>query len=241
MSRSVSLSSTGSLTGRPTRHRLWLAAGVLLIGHLVLEFLGAALTHALQLGDSPATAKAALVGSSMPRNMIGGYIGFVGLLIFLPAAVLVSQLLRPDDDAPPWLSSCASASAVVSVALTAATGFAAGAAAVYDGHHGADLGVITTVNDIRNIGFVLSGAFVGMFAIFVSLAGRTSRDLPAWLTASGVASGVASILAIPGARAGLTNVTTMLWFLWVVALGVCALRRGRRAARLDATRPSVAP
>ncbi|MDP9442610.1 MAG: hypothetical protein M3P34_10635 [Actinomycetota bacterium] len=37
MSRSVSLSATEKLTAGPARHRPWLAAGVLLIGHIVLE------------------------------------------------------------------------------------------------------------------------------------------------------------------------------------------------------------
>ena len=105
---------------------------------------------------------------------------------------------------------------------------AAGGAAIYDGHHGAALAAVTTVNDIRNFGFLLSAGLVGVFVLSVSAAAHVTRALPGWVTYAGVAVGALSVVAVPGARIGLADVSTMLWFVWFAALGVAALRRGRR-------------
>jgi hypothetical protein len=202
----------------------------MLLAHIVLLFISAAFTHSLQLGDDASAAAAALSGSSMSRNFLGGYLGLLSFLDFLVVAMLLAALLRREDEASTWLSSCIAASAITYVAVTAATGFAAGAAAVYDGHHGAPLASVTVVNDIRNFGFVVCGAVAGVFALAVAAAGRVTGDLPRWVSVSGTAVGVACIAAVPGARTGLTSASTMLLFVWLVALGVVSIRRGGRTA-----------
>ena len=209
---------------RITRRYLWIAAGWLAIAHIVLIFAGTISTKSLQLGDSPATAADALVKSSMPSSFAGGYLSYLGFLVFLVGGLLFAQLLRSDDIVPRWLSSCIAGSVVAYVAVTISTGFAAGAAALYDGHHGADLGTVTTVNDIRNLGFILCAGLVGVFAISLGLAARVSGALPRWVTVSGVLVGAFAILSVPGARTGATDVSTMLFFLWFVAVGIAALR-----------------
>jgi hypothetical protein len=214
---------------QPARRRLWVAAGALLLAHVVLLFASAAFTHSLQLGDDATTAATALSGSSMPRNFLGGYLGLLAFLDFLVVAMLLASLLRREGEASTWLSSCIAASAITYVAVTMATGFAAGAAALYDGHHGAPLAAVTTVNDIRNFGFVLSGAVVGLFALSIAGAVHITGDLPRWVSVSGFVVGVVSIAAVPGARTGLISASTMLSFLWLVALAVAAIRRGGQA------------
>ncbi len=208
--------------------RLWTAAGVLSIAFIVLVFVGDVFTNSVMLGDKPSTVAAGLVHSSMAKNFAGGYISLLSFLVFLAGATLLSRLLRGDGETGDWLSSCSTAAATVYVALTIATGFAAGAAAVYNGHHGASLGVVTTVDDIRNVGFILSGALAGMFAILVGAAARHSGQLPRWVTWSGWTVGILAIAAVPAGRTGFASLTTMLWFVWVVALGVAALARARR-------------
>ncbi|HUR22635.1 MAG TPA: hypothetical protein VMZ73_02065 [Acidimicrobiales bacterium] len=212
----------------PTRRRLWVVAGAMLVAHVGLLFASAAFTHSLQLGDDAAAAAAALSASSMPRSFVGGYLGLLAFLDFLVAAMLLASLLRRDGEASTWLSSCVAASAITYVAVTLATGFAAGAAALYDGHHGAPLAAVTVVNDIRNFGFVLCGAVVGVFALSVAAAARISGDLPRWVSLSGFVVGLASVATVPGARSGLVVVSTMLSFLWLAALGVAAIREGGR-------------
>ncbi len=210
-----------------TRRYLWLAAGWLAIAHIVLMFAGAITTQSLQLGDSPATAADALVKSSMASSFAGGYLSYLGFLVFLVGGLLFAQLLQGDTIVPRWLSSCIAGSVVAYVAVTISTGFAAGAAALYDGHHGADLGVVTTVNDIRNLGFILCAGLVGIFAVSVGLAAKVTGELPRWVTISGVLVGSFAIVSVPGARIGATDASTMLFFLWFVAVGVAALRHQR--------------
>jgi hypothetical protein len=210
------------------RRRLWLTAGWLAIAHVVLVFAGAALGHSLQLGDSASKATDALVESSLTRIYLGGYLSFLGFLVFLVVGLLLARLLRGEGEVSGWVSSCIAGSAVTCVAVTVASGFAAGAAALYDGHHGASLVTVTTVNDIRNLAFILTGGLVGLFVLSVAAAGRITGALPRWVSTSGVVLGVLSIAAVPGGRLGLTNVSTMLWFVWFVALGVAALHRNRR-------------
>jgi len=208
------------------RRRLWVVAGALLLAHVVLLFAGAAFTHSLQLGEGATAAASALSTSSMPRNFVGGYLGLLAFLDFLVVAMLLASLLRRQGEASSWLSSCIAASATTYVAVTIATGFAAGAAALYDGHHGAPLAAVTAVNDIRNFGFVLSGAVVGVFALSIAGAIWITGDLPRWVSVGGILVGVVSIAAVPGARIGLVNASTMLSFLWLAALGVAAIHRG---------------
>ena len=222
--------------------RLWLTAGWLALGYVVLTFAGVALEYSLQLGQSRQDQIKQLVQSSLSRNYAGGYVEYLSVLVFLVGALLFARLLRGgrDDDTSGWLSSCISGSAVVYVAITIATGFAAGAAALYDAHHGAPLTTVATVNHIRDFAFYMSGGVIGVFTICVGGAGRVTGLLPRWISYAGVAIGAFAILAVPGARIGLVNVSTMLWFVWMVALGVAALRTGRSRVTRSFTVPATA-
>jgi hypothetical protein len=222
----------------PAHRRLWLTAGWLFLGYIVLTFAGVAFEHSLLLGDSPTQATAALVDSSMAKNFTGGYIEFLATLLYLVGALLIARLLRGDGVAGDWVSSCISAAAVVGVAVTVTAGFAAGAAAIYDGHHGAPLSTVTSLNDVRNFAFFLSGGLSGLFALGVAAAAWMTGRLPRWVSYSGAVVGTLFLVAIPGARTGLINVSTLIGFAWIAALGVAALRRSRRpVAEATAGRP----
>lgn len=212
-----------------TDRRLWLVAGWLLIGYIVLTFAGVGLQHSLLLGDSPDKVKAALVDSSMTKIFAGGYVEYLSTLLFLLGGLLVARLLRTDTATGGWLSSVMTAAVTIQVAITVAVGFAAGAAALYDGHHGASLATITTVNDIRNFAFFLTGGVAGVFAISASAAVISTARLPRWVAYFGFVSGVLSIVAVPAARTGAIDLATMLGFAWVVALAITSLRRARTA------------
>lgn len=222
-----------------TERRLWLAAGWLLIGYIVLTFAGVVFQHSLELGDAPSKATSALVTSSMAKNFAGGYIEFLSQLLFLVGALLLARLLRGDGALGEWLSSCMTAAVTAAVSVTVAVGFAAGAAALYDGHHGASLATVTTVNDIRNFGFYLTGGLVGVFALAAAAAIRLTGALPRWVAYTGVIIGVLSIAAIPATSKGAVNASTLLGFAWIVAVGVTSLRRARRTA-LPATARTLA-
>ena len=215
--------------------RLWLTAGSLTIGYIVLTFAGVAFQYTLQLGQSRQEGVKQLVETSLARNYAGGYIEYIATLVLFVGLLLVARLLRGTSETTAWLSSCMSGSVVASTAVTVASGFAVGAAALYGAHHGADLTTAIMVNDIRNFGFFLGAGLLGTFLICAGVAGRLTGLLPRWLCYGGIAIGSFSILAIPGARIGMQNVSIMLWFLWLLAFGVVALRSGGRAA------PAVTP
>ena len=169
--------------------RLWLAAGWMILGYVVLTFVGAVFETNVTLGDKPSHVASGLVSSSMTKAFTGGYIEFIAGMVFLGAA---------------------------------------GAAALYNGHHGAPLAVVTTVNDIRNIGFSLSGGIAGVIVLAVAAAGAVTQLLPRWFSYAGYIVGVVMIAAVPAAKAGAPQ--TLLWYAWLVALAVLALRIPRRAA-----------
>jgi hypothetical protein len=220
-----------------TERRLWLVTGSLLIGYIVLTFAGVAFEHSLMLGDSPTKATAALVSSSMARNFAGGYVEFLAQLVLLAGALLLARLVRVDGPTGDWLASCMTAAMTAAVAVTVATGFAAGAAALYDGHHGAALATATTVNDIRNFGFFLTGGLIGMFALATGVSVLMSGAMARWVAYSAIVVGVLYLAAVPAARTGVSQGATMIGFLWTVAVGIAAVRQGRRsvvAARAQA-------
>jgi len=207
--------------------RLWLTAGWLVLGYVVLTLVSAAFGPNATIGDTKSHVTKALVTSSMTTVFASGYVEFIAALVFLVGGLLIARLLRGSGDLDGWLASIITAAAIIYTAVEVAAG-GAGAAAVYNGHHGAPLAVITTVSDIRNVAFSLSGGVAGLLTLATAAAGRATRLLPRWLSYGGYVVGVVLIAAVPAAETGAPQV--LLWFLWLVALGVTALRVPRRNA-----------
>lgn len=219
--------------------RLWLTAGWLLVGSVVLTFAGTVFQSSqVTVGAKPAEISKALVSSSLTKTYTGYYVEFIATLLFLVAMLLVARLLRGESETTAWLSSCIAGMAVMYAAVALATGGAAGAAALYDAHHGAPLATVTTVNDIRNIGYSITGGVAGVLALAASGAGRITGLLPRWFTYAGFAIGVICIAAVPAAKAGAPQ--TLLWFLWLLAAGIIALRQARAAASAGTIRTAMA-
>ena len=217
----------GTATRAGDRRRLWLAAGWLVIGHTVLLFGALPFERTPMLGDSPKAAAAALVNGPMARTFAGGYVESLSFLVFLLAATLLARLLRGSSETSRWLASSIAAAGIVFVAVTIAVGFAAGAAATYDGHHGAPLSTVVAVNDVRNFGYFLSVAVLGLFTVCVAAAAQVSRSLPRWISYAGYVAGGLCLVTVPAERSGAMDLASMLWFVWFLALGVSALRAAR--------------
>jgi hypothetical protein len=188
---------------------------------------GNALEPSVLLGDPPRAAAAGLLHGSLSQAMTGGYIEYLGFLVFLVDAVLIARLLRGSGELQRWFGSCIAAAGAVYTAVTVAVGFAAGAAAVYDGHHGASLMTAVTVDDVRNFGFFLSVGVLGVFTLAVAGAIQATGVLPRWLAWTGYLAGAASIAVVPAARAGTLDYVNIAWLVWFVALAVVALRGPR--------------
>lgn len=217
-----------AVTGAVQR-RLWLTAGWLAIAYVVVTFaVSAAYTSTTTgLGDGPAKVSKALVTSSMTTGFAGAYGELVATLIFLVGALLAARLLRGDGEVTGWLSSCMSGAAVTYVAVLVTTG-AASAAALYDGHHGIAVAALTPSATQGNLGYGLSGVAAGVYVLAASGAGHLTRLLPRWFAIVGYIVGVVSLGSVLTVRAG--TPTMILWYLWLVVLGVLALRRAGRTA-----------
>jgi hypothetical protein len=222
-----------------SNNRLWKVAGGLVLAFVALVFGGTALETSLLLGDPSSSVRAALVESSMAKVFTGGYIEYLGFLVFLVAATLLARLLRGTGETSGWLSSTISAAGVGYTTVTIASGFAAGAAALYDGHHGASLETITAVNDVRNFGFFMSVGLLGVFTLAVAGAIQATGALPRWLAWSGYVIGVLNIAAVAAVAWDAVNEVHLIWFLWFVTLGVVALR-GPRTVRAVPREAAVA-
>lgn len=220
------MSVDGGTAAERVHRRLWIAAGWAMIGYVVLTFASAVFQSQVTVGDKSATVAKALVTSSMGKTFTGGYIELIAALVFLATGLLFARLLRARGELGGWLASCMGAAAVVYVAVQVATSGAAGAAALYDGHHGAPLATVTTVNDIRNFGFALSGALAGLFMLAASASIQLTRLLPRWFAYAGYVAGVVCIAAVPAVKSGAPQ--TLLWFAWLIVVGVLALRRSRQ-------------
>ena len=224
-----------------SRRRVWRTAGWLIIAHPVLLFGALPFERTPLLGDSPRAAAAALVNGPMARTFGGGYVESLSFLVFLLAATSLARLLGGRSEVSRWWASSAGAAGAVFVAITLAVGFAAGAAATYDGHHGAPLATVVAVNDVRNFGYFLSVAVLGLFTICVAAAVQVTGTLARWIGYSGYAVGGLLLLSVPAERSGLMDLSGMVWFVWFLALGVAALRRARvkaGAAQVSAAVPA---
>jgi hypothetical protein len=222
------------------QRRLWITAGSLLLGYIGLTFAGVSQQPSLMLGDPASEAKDALAASSMTKAFAGGYVEFLATLAFLAGALLLAQLLRTRTVEGEWLASWISGSALAVTAVNLAVGFPAGAAAVYDAHHGAPLATVMAVNDIRNFAFFLSGGLMALFALGVAAAVLTTARLPRWVAYGGIVVGIAYLVTIPAAGSGALNVATLLGFVWVIALAVAALRQARTSAQIAPAVPQHA-
>jgi hypothetical protein len=208
-----------------THRRLWRTAGALTIGWIVLTFVGSANQPQVLLGDPASKVREQLVNADLTKAFGGGYVEFLATLLLLAAGTLYAALLRTDGPVGQWLSSLSVGSLVAHVAATMAVGFPAGAAALYDGQHGASIDTVTAVNDIRNFAFFLSGGLLALFVIGTCASVLVSRRLPRWVALSGLVVAALELGTIPAAGHGVFQLATLASFAWLVALGVAAFRQ----------------
>jgi hypothetical protein len=206
--------------------RLWLTLGWLLIGYVVLTFAGAAFQSQLTLGAPASDVRKVLVTSSMTKTYTGLYLELLAAFVFLVTGLLLARLLRGRSETTGWLSTCIAGATIVYVTVQLATS-AAGAAALYDGHHGAPLSTVTMVNDIRSFGFPVSGGVAGLLVLAASAALLLTGALPRWFGYAGFVVGVVCIAAVPLVKAGAPQ--TLLWFAWVLVAGILSVRHDRAA------------
>jgi hypothetical protein len=219
-------------------NRWWRVAGALALVHVVLMLASFSLQKVAPLGSSTATVVADHVDWSMTKGFAGGYLTMLSFLVFLLDATLMTRLVRGRTDASQWWASTSAAAGGLYVATTF-VGLAALGGALYDGHHGSAIGVVAMLVDVHWFAIYLATAALGLFTVALSCAARVSRTLPRWLTHSGVAVGTLCVLTVAGARAGLTDIATVAWVVWFVALAIVAMR-AKQTVNIDEAAPTPA-
>jgi hypothetical protein len=214
------------------QNRLWRVFGILAIAHIVLMF-GALVVEGMTpaLGSSRSDLVKGLVHGGLTSRFAGGYVEALSMIVFLVAALLLARLLRGSTETTGWLASCMGATATITAGSALIVGFPAGAAAIYDGHHGAGLATIATMNDLRNFAFFLSVAVEGVFILGAGAGMLVSHTLPRWLAWAGIAVGVGSVISVAGAGSGMHDIGNLAQLVWWVVLGVVALRYNASAAK----------
>ncbi|MBI1351267.1 MAG: DUF4386 family protein [Actinomycetales bacterium] len=220
----------------PTAHarkssRLWRVAGVLALAHIVVMFGSFGLQQVAPLDADATTVTADHVTSSLAKGLTGGYLTMISYLLLLLVATLLARLLRSATDLSGWLTGAMTASAAVFVAVTFSAMADLGAA-LYDGHHGASVETVTSLDHTHWFGIFLATAALGVFTAAAGAAILESGALPRWVGYFGAVVGVTSVISVVGAGAGFVDTVTLLWTLWFVCLAVSCLRHAA-ASRQD--------
>jgi hypothetical protein len=206
-------------------------AGVLALAHVVLMLGGFSLERSTLLGDGVAQARHAYVEGSLARAMTGGYIESLAFVVLLPVLVFLARVFGRRTETGRWAAQTGLAAGVCNVAITLAAGMPAGAAAMYGGHHGADLHTALMVVDIRNFAFFLSLLMLGAHAACVGASARADKVPSRWIGIGGPVVGLLLVVSVAGAGMEWQNYATMAWIVWWVGLAVLLLRnRGIVAA-----------
>ena len=209
---------------------LWRIAGVLAIAQVVLTVASYSLQRVADLGAKPSKVTSAFVTFSIGKGYAGELLNCLSLLVFLFAATLLARLVRRDDELSGWLSSAVAASGAIYVAVSLASYLPALGTALYEGHHGASLATVTTLDHLHWFGVFAATAVLGAFTLSVAAAIRVGGMLPGWLAYTGIAVGVLCLAGGEGAHLSLNGVASIVWMVWFVLLGVAALRGSRGEA-----------
>jgi hypothetical protein len=174
-----------------------------------------------RLAEDPAVA---YEGADLARVLAGGYLEALAFLLLLPVVAFLGREIGRRTETGRWAASTGFAAGIAYVASTLAVGLPAGAAAIYGAEHGADLGTVTVVNDVRNFAFFLSMMLLAVHIAGVAIAVLTDRLLPGWLGWSGLGTAVVLVGSVPFAVTGAVDYATLVWILWFIALAAAMLR-----------------
>jgi hypothetical protein len=209
----------------PHSPALWRIAGGLAIASVVLLVAGFSQERpGVVLGGSAAEARYGLLEGSLARSMAGGYVESLSVVLLLPALVFTARVIGTRTPLGRWAASTSLMAGVCYVAINLATGLPAGAAAVYDGHHGADLSTAQMVGDVRNFAFFLSLLVLGLQALALGIAARSDRFSPRWTGIGGIVAGLLLMAGVAGAGLGLHDYASMVWMVWWVGIGIVLIR-----------------
>lgn len=209
---------------------LWRVAAAFAITHVVLMLLGLMLQGTPALKDGVEGIEDSYVRGDLATIMTGGYIETLGFLCLVPTLVFLAGAVGRRTEAGRWAATSAAGLGIAYVAVTLASGFPPGAAALWGAQNGLDAETALVVNDIRNFAYFLSLALLGGHAIALGVAAMADRFAQRWVGWGGIVVGVVLLAAVPGAAWGLQDYATMLWLVWWIGLAVMMFRRSPAVA-----------
>ncbi len=218
---------------RKPRRWEWLApAGAL--GFLLTVGLGAvAIGATTPDGDAPAREIANYFAEHRGGHLIDAFLVSLGGFVFYPwfLSSLWRGIRRVESDD----GLCAPAALVGGVTLLGPLLIlvtAWGAAALKAGPR-RDPAVAAGLFDLGNVAFLLFPLPASLLVLATTLAGRLGGLLPTWLDRLGWPFAVVMVLAIPF---GLSQLSFVLFSLWLALVALVLLRDGRRSIHAEARR-----
>jgi hypothetical protein len=225
-SSSPATAATPPLTPRSTT--AWRIAGGLGLAHVAL-LLGAFAVEgvaSVEHGTAAATVLSTYRSVGVDRVFFASYVEAASFLPLLACLAVLARLLSRRTETGRVAAQTAFGLGVAYVASTFAIGFPPLTTAVYAAHHGLDAGTVATINDLRNLGFVLQIALSMAAVLALGVAALAERQLRRWVGWGGVAAGAVGVVATPF----VPNAMSALWMVWWVGLCVLALKGGPESA-----------
>lgn len=217
--------------GRGIPGGAWRLAGGLALLHVVLLVAGFSQEKSPVLTDGADVVQRTFVEADLARVLAGGYLESLAFVLLLPVLVFIARAIGRTE-AGRWAAQTALVAGVCYVAVTLASGMAAGAAALYGAQHGVvDGATLALVTNVRNFAFYLSILVLGAHALGTGIAALIDGTMRRWVGWGGVVVGF--LLLVGVALQGLVDgadYATLLWLVWWVGLALCLIRRGSAPA-----------
>ena len=214
---------SGSVGSRPMVPSKWLGV-TSAAGSLALIFIGFGIHGSFEAQES--TAKVANYYATHAHKAhvwAGGYVEFLGYLLFAVFIAWLWSVLRSGEAAPSWPSALLLVTGSAYIALTAATFAPLGAAL----RRGASISTSGTVAlaELSLWLYYLSWAVSALMLVAAATSIARTRILPVWLAWAAAALALVLLFAVPLRLAGID----VLLQVWGIATGI-AWARTRRSA-----------
>ena len=223
----------------PNTRVLWRLAAAFALAHVVLMVVGIMLQNTPSLREGLQGIESSYAQGDPAQIMAGGYVELLGFVCLVPALVFLARAVGRRTEGGRWAAQSAVAAGMAYVAITVATGLAAGAASLWGVQNGLDPSTALVVNDIRNFAYFLSLALLGAHATGLGIAAISDAWSARWTGWGGVLTGVVLLAAVPGAALGLQDYATLVWIVWWVGVAVALLRHREAAGETTPKGPLV--
>jgi hypothetical protein len=206
--------------------RLWRIAGTFCIAYVVLLLAGYSQQRSPVFGASPTSI--VRLYSSVPayKMYVGAVLVTAASLLLLTAFTLIARLLRGQTDTSGWFSALILAAATAAAVVTLVGSYAGAFAAYYAATHGFAADTVAGLNMISKFSDLIAMGASGLSALALGGAGLASGRLPRWAAWISIVVGLVGIVA--GTGPAQLNLGTLVWFAWVIMLGVVLLRGQER-------------